>query len=221
MENKIIGFVGLDVQDTILYLSRIFLQMGKRVLMADYSESRALYYSVPIIPGTDTRLETVEYRGTFFTSRHLSRTELEQFDVSMLFLGFAAGTELDLCTHIVYTTDGERNHIQRLAEIPKQEGPYRQLVFRNAAEGWGRLLSADQRQREAGLAVCEEPAYYCRDSGREKRLRAQCQYQEKFRFRGLSRSYKGYLKATVRAVFPEEASGPGFADCFRRAEMGE
>ena len=38
MENKIIGFVGLDVQDTILYLSRIFYHMGKRVLMADYSE---------------------------------------------------------------------------------------------------------------------------------------------------------------------------------------
>ncbi len=221
MNNRIIGFVGLDVQDTILYLSRIFFQMGKRVLMADYSESRALYYSVPVIPGTDTCSELVEYRGTFFTTRAMGRNELAEYDVSLLFLGFSAGDRLGLCTHIIYTTDGERNHIQRLAALSEHGKGYRQFVFRNAGGRRGRGRLADFGMKESGMAVCEESAYYCNDSIREKRLREQCQYQNRFCFRGLSRSYKDYLKATVRAVFPEEALAPGFAGCFRRAEMGE
>ena len=221
MNNRIIGFGGLDVQDTILYLSRIFLQMGKRVLMADYSESRALYYSVPFIPGTDTCSELVEYRGTFFTCRAMNRNELAEFDVSMLFLGFSTGDKLGLCTHIIYTTDGERNHIQRLAELPEHGKGYRQLVFRNAGGRRSKGYFTDCGGKGSGMTVCEMPAYYCNDSIREKKLREQCQYQNKFGFRGLSRSYKNYLKATVQAVFPEEVLTPGFAGCFRRAEMGE
>ena len=86
MECKIIGFMGLDVQDTILYLSRIFYQMGKRVLMADYSESQALYYCIPMIPGTNDYAETIEYRGTYFTRGLLRQENYKEYDVIMIFL---------------------------------------------------------------------------------------------------------------------------------------
>ena len=220
LKNKTIGFVGLDVQDTILYLSRIFRQMGKTVLMADYSKSQALSYSVPAVPGVDTNSGMVDYRGTFFTSGSLMPDDFAKFDVSMIFFGFEDRDEIKFCTHIIFTTDGERNHVKKLCEMENRQEVYKQLVFRNAGnaralramfvEGWGQV----------GTMVCEEQEYYCNDNGREKKLRACCQYQEIFDFRGISQNYRSYLKDTVRAVFPEEAVGKKFEACFRQAEMG-
>lgn len=216
MENKIIGFVGLDVQDTILYLSRIFYHMGKRVLMADYSESQALYYSIPLIPGTDAYAGLVEYRGTYFTGGPIREKEYGKFDVIMIFFGFAARREMERCTHMIYTTDSEKNHTERLREVSSENAPgenaeYSQLVYRNAGRSVkeGRALSVRE--------VCQ---YSCNDNSREKKLRMKCQYNEIFSFRGISAKFRHYLEETVRAVFPEEGMGKAFSESFRRAQEG-
>ncbi len=211
MECKVIGFIGLDVQDTVLYLSRIFYQMGKRVLMADYSESQALYYCIPMIPGTDDYAEIIEYRGTYFTRGLLCQENYKEYDVIMIFFGFAQHEKINHCTHRIYTTDCEKNHIERLKEIGGGEADYLQLVYRNAG---------DERQAALGM-VRESCQYSCNDSTKEKKLRIQCQYNEIFSFRGISSNFKRYLEDTVRAVFPEESAGKEFAEHFRRAQQGE
>ena len=211
MGNKIIGFVGLDVQDTILYLSRIFYHMGKCVLMADYSESQALYYSIPLIPGTDAYAGHVEYRGTYFTGGPIREKEYGEFDVIMIFFGFAVRREMERCTHMIYTTDSEKNHTERLKEVGKADAGYLQLVYRNAGK-WG--------EKEGAFKVRESCQYSCNDNSREKKLRMQCQYNEIFSFRGISAKFKRYLEETVRAVFPEEGTGKTFAESFRRAQEG-
>ena len=218
MNSKVIGFVGLDVQDTILYLSRIFRHMGKSVLMADYSESQALYYCIPMIPGTDAYAARVEYRGTYFTIGPIREKEYGDFDVIMIFFGFEARRETKYCTHMIYTTDGEKNHVERLSRVKGEEADYSQLVFRNA----GRV---QRGMGEAGYVpagmVREACQYTCNDSARERRLRMQCQYNEIFSFQGISARFKRYLFDTVRAVFPGEVSGKKFEESFRKAQMGE
>lgn len=217
MGNKVIGFVGLDVQDTILYLSRIFYQMGKSVLMADYSESQALYYSIPMIPGTDSYTTHVEYRGTYFTSGPVRERDFGVFDVVMLFFGFEARREAQYCTHMIYTTDGEKNHLERLWQLRGISAEYLQLVYRNAG-------AAKQQSEELPASHCgalrEACRYTCNDSLRERKLRIQCQYNEIFSFKGISGAFRRYLTDTVRAVFPEECAGKDFAECFRRAQQG-
>lgn len=212
MECKVIGFIGLDVQDTILYLSRIFHQMGKRVLMADYSESQALYYCIPMIPGTDDYAEAVEYRGTYFTRGLLRQEDYKEYDVIMIFFGFAQREELKSCTHKIYTTDGEKNHVERLKESAEGGADYLQLVYRNAGH--------EKYEGQALGTVRESCQYSCNDSTREKKLRIQCQYNELFSFRGISSNFKRYLEETVRAIFPEESAGKEFAEHFRRAQQG-
>lgn len=216
MENKIIGFVGLDVQDTILYLSRIFYHMGKSVLMADYSESQALYYSIPLISGMDADSMLIEYRDTFFTCGPIREKEMQRFDVVMIFFGFEVCAELDCCTHIIYTTDYEKNHIEKLGNLKHQGKEYSQLVYRNAGKTW----DIPEYGLPLAAGIREECRYICNDSSREKALRFQCQYNEVYGFRGISAAFRKYLKATVRAVFPEEAAQKKFQVCFKRAEMG-
>ncbi len=218
MKNRVIGFVGLDVQDTVLYLSRIFHHMGKSVLMADYSGSQALYYCIPMIPGTDAYTTLVEYRGTYFTSGPIREKDYENFDVIMIFFGFEERREVRNCTHMIYTTDGEKNHVERLKEIKGGYADYSQIVFRNA--GRTQHYMEDVKRPFYG-AVREACAYSCNDSGKEKRLRIQCQYNEVFSFRGISARFKKYLFETVRAVFPEESGGKEFEECFKRAQQGD
>lgn len=215
MKNKIMGFVGLDVQDTILYLSRIFYHMGKSVLMVDFSESQALYYSMPFIPGLDAQNAMVEYRSTYFTCKPLQEKEMEAFDVILFFFGFKLCPEINYCTHLVYTTDCDKNHIDKISNIKNHEKEYKQLVYRNAGNKWLKAYKLPLAEE-----IREECQYIHNDSRREKRLRLQCQYNEIFGFRGLSGSFKRYLKDTVKAVFPEESEGKGFQGCFKRAEMG-
>ncbi|MBQ9120207.1 MAG: hypothetical protein IJY09_09190, partial [Lachnospiraceae bacterium] len=213
---RILGIVGVDVPDTMLYLSRIFYHMGKRVLMTDYSESKALYYSIPLVPGTDVYSMRIEYRDTFFTCGAITEQELQEFDVVMIFFGFAWRKELDLCSHLIYTTDFEKNHLEKLAELKKKGTVYTQLVYRNV--GKDRYLQ--RRKPFFSTEIREECQYYCNDSSKEKRLRRQCQYNDSYGFRGISSGFRKYLSETVRAVFPDEAGERGFAECFRRAEMG-
>lgn len=215
MEHKVIGFMGLDVQDTILYLSRIFHQMGKRVLMADYSESQALYYCIPMIPGTNDYTEQVEYRGTYFTRGPVCQENCEKYDVIMIFFGFVPRSEIKFCTHMIYTTDCEKNHMERLKEIEGGEADYFQLVYRNAGEKY-----TDRMVRPLAGTVREACQYSCNDSTKEKKLRIQCQYNEIFSFRGISSHFKKYLWDTVRAVFPKECEEKEFAEHFRRAQEG-
>lgn len=217
MKNKVIGFAGLDVQDTILYLSRIFYHMGKRVLMADYSESQALYYSIPMIPGTDAYTTHVEYRGTYFTSGPVREKDWEDFDVIMIFLGFEARREVKYCTHMIYTTDCEKNHLERLEELRGVPAQYSQLVYRNAGKAEHYLEDMSFSFHGAVREACR---YTCNDSPREKKLRMQCQYNEIFSFKGISGAFRRYLFDTVRAVFPEESAGKEFAESFRRAQQG-
>lgn len=216
MNSKVMGFVGLDVQDTMLYLSRIFYHMGKRVLLVDYSESQALYYSIPVVQGTDAYSMFVEYRDTFFTCKTMTEREMEDFDIIMFFFGFMERKELKLCSHIVYTTDFEKNHMEKLAALQGDGKEYIQLVYRNAGRKW----QTEGKMFPLAVGVREDCQYYCNDSNREKRLRRQCQYNDAYGFRGISANFRRYLCETVKAVFPEEASSREFVASFRRAEMG-
>lgn len=209
------GFVGIDVQDTILYLSRIFYHMGKSVLMVDSSESQALYYSMPLIPGADAGNAILEYRGTYFTCKPLQKKEMEAFDVVMFFFGFTPGTKMNDCTHLIYTTDCNKNHMDKISDIGNYEIEYKQLVYRNAGKGW--LEGYQLPLAEEIRAECQ---YMHNDNSRERRLRLQCQYNEIYGFRGLSGNFKRYLKDTAKAVFPKESGGKEFQSCFKRAEMG-
>lgn len=218
MKSKVLGFVGMDVQDTMLYLSRVFWHMGKRVLMADYSESQALYYCIPMIPGTDAFTVQVEYRGTYFTSGPIRERDYEAFDVIMIFFGFEERREVQKCTHMIYTTDSEKNHVERLRQVLGGYAGYSQIVFRNV--GKKRYHGQVPEEPLPGM-VRESCAYTCNDSAKEKRLRVQCQYNEVFSFKGISAQFKKYLADTVRAVFPGEGEGKAFEESFRRAQLGE
>lgn len=215
MKSKIMGFVGVDVQDTILYLSRIFRNMGKRVLMADYSESQALYYSIPFIPGMDAYSDMIEYRNTYFTCGPLEEKQMKEFDVVLVFFGFEVCREFQFCTHVIYTTDYEKNHLERLADIRHETAEYQQLVYRNAGQS-GRVSKPALKLD----AVREECQYICNDSRREKSLRVQCQYNDNFGFQGISAAFRNYLKETVAAVFPAETKDKSFRRSFYQAETG-
>lgn len=213
---RIVGFVGVDVQDTILYLSRILLHMGKKVLMVDHSISEALLSSIPLIPEYDVYHGKAEYRGTFFTCDKVSEKDLDEYDVILLFLGFEISNDLELCTHVIYTTDDEKNHMDKLMKTGMKSGDYRQLVLRNVS------LKNKYRTEAATVGTVREECCYVRNDNRtEKKLRADCQYRNSFSFRGISAGYKKYLRDTIEALYPFETAKKEFIKIYKKAEAGE
>ena len=66
MGDKLIGFLGCDKYEIILYLSRILYHLGKKVLLVDYAESEALYQSIPVPDTLKDENNYIHYSGIDF-----------------------------------------------------------------------------------------------------------------------------------------------------------
>ena len=72
-----LNIVGKDVNDTVLYLSRILDRMGNGVLIRDYTSDHRLSICVPIPAGISPAEEIIDYAGVGYT---FSRQSSEGFD---------------------------------------------------------------------------------------------------------------------------------------------
>ena len=121
MENKILGFFGVDKYDIILYLSRILYTLNKKILLLDCSENRALTYSIPMpnqILCEERDCYIVNYRGidcasNSFISQELMEKYKQEYDVILMDFGFQENHELvENCTHIVLVLDQKLHNLK-------------------------------------------------------------------------------------------------------------
>ncbi len=118
MANNIVAFVGYNSFDIILYLSRILYMLGRRILVVDYSDTKALTLSFPQIPGIDTLSNCISYRNIDFTAQSLDNHLVEQYDDILIDCGFKKPQfELELLSRIVYITDMYVFNMKKLGEM--------------------------------------------------------------------------------------------------------
>lgn len=118
MANNIVAYVGIDSFDTILYLSRILQRLGRRVLVVDNSDTRALTCSVPCIPNINTYETTISNRRVDFTAMTVSEELSSKYDDILIDCGLKKPlTSVHLFTKIIYITDMFEYNMQRLCDM--------------------------------------------------------------------------------------------------------
>lgn len=81
MEVKMVcvGYAGCEAFDVILYIGRVLTKLKLRVLIVDFSETRALTKAIKHGMNLDSRKEIINYRDINYTRKIPSKEELELF----------------------------------------------------------------------------------------------------------------------------------------------
>lgn len=215
--NKVIAFVGIDVADTILYLSRICHNFGSKVVILDYSESGRLRSSVPVAEQIDLDRDCFDYRGVDYTRKVMEEEEQKQYDVVLINLGFKASSYIKHCNYWIYTTDLHKNSIEKLYEISDCSGKAFQLVIRKRKKE--RQYVKEELKKIAVKLNTEnvvEQYYHWNDEN----VLLQSEYQDCFTFEELSSDFKDYLVQLTKTIYPDVLKKVLLKN-MKRAERGE
>lgn len=201
---NVLGFLGVENYEIILYLSRILDRLGRKILLVDYSDFGDLAACIPVPAGIDVETETSTYFGVDFTRRFLNQEIIENYDDVLINFGFNHIEEmLKYCTRIVYATDQFKNNVDRLAAIPETEFTRqlpKSLLIKDAV-----ICKIDKEYIISRLkkSIQMEEVFIFDQDAVDKRYKLLAQYDTLFVFRKVTAEIKNYLKDMIRKMYPE------------------
>ena len=208
MENRIIGFFGVDKYDIILYLSRIIYQLNQKVLLLDGSENKALTYSVPMpsnILYEENESFIVTYRGVDFAyNAPMTREQLveyqEEYDVILIDFGFEKHKLLHNCTHVVFVIDQKLHNLLRVKDISVPKECKKFLIFYVI---YGCKISLYYAMDEIFLEIPKGHIFEVSQESVDLKHSIDCQYNDVIRFHKLTKPYQKLLHSIVASLYPE------------------
>lgn len=225
-----IGFMGVEKYEMILYLSRILKQLGKQVLVLDCSENGALDAGICYVREQEEIYgELLEYRGVDYINYTLKeetytetygtyKTVKEQYDFTLVDFGFQEKHPLILeCNRCFLVTDQQRHNVLRLKEMARQLYIPFIVIIRD-------VLACKVSLRYfidmfSGIGRAEEIMILYRNETDTKQ-QIQCQYSQGLNIHGLSKDTKEFLKKTVQILIPE-LTKLEIARALKQAERGK
>lgn len=119
MANNVIAYVGNNSFDIILYLSSVLQKLGRKVLIADYSELMALTCSIPAVSGIDIYMDFNCYMNVDFTRKAVDEAIIAGYDDVLLDCGMGKPAfNTNLITKLVFVSDMFEFNLKRLSQIP-------------------------------------------------------------------------------------------------------
>lgn len=203
MANNIVGFMGIENYEIIMYVSRILNNLGKKVLMVDYSETGSLAACVPVPVGLNAKDDIIDFRRTDFTMKIISSDILNEYDDILINFGFNVSDDiLDACNHLVFITDQQKQNIENIAALPKVEinDTRKQMVIKDSVES---KINQAYILKELKNVVFDDNVYVLDQDENNTISKLLVQYDVKFGFRKVSKALKNYLKDTVKSLYTE------------------
>lgn len=114
----ILGFLGVEAYDIILYLTKLLFNLDKKVLLIDNSESGALTCCIPIPSTLNPKITPISCTGMdFVKEREVSEYE-DKYDYILIDYGFK-NTHKDLhnCSFLFFVCDRQQHNIVRLQNL--------------------------------------------------------------------------------------------------------
>lgn len=219
MRNNVIGFVGIDNYEVILYLARILDNLGKKVLLVDYTTCGELEICIPIPEGLYSDTDIIKYYGLNYTRQPLDQELVKDYDDILIDFGFNyIKSALEMCTEIVYAVDQQKHNINLLTCFPDdkiQADIPRRLIIKDFVGG-----KIDQKYilTKIHKSVAGDVYVFDQDSiDRKKKLLVQ--YNTLFDFRKISAGIKSFLRQSVKNFHPD-VSEKVLKDAYSKAERG-
>jgi hypothetical protein len=220
MANNIIGYAGIDTFDIMLYLSRILLKLGRKVLLVDHSETQALSNSIPKVEGLNPSQGIISFRHVDFTLMTINDMAAQNYDDILISYGFNEPAEdKQLLTRIIYTTDLYEYNLDRVNSLIYYDplNISRQLLIRDilnikiTPEIIAQKIHKDIKRENVKVL-------YQNESDLINRLICNC--NKSARFMKISGALQGYLIKEAVILFPQ-ANPKLFKNAYRKARKGD
>ncbi|HKL80685.1 MAG TPA: hypothetical protein VJ888_09665 [Mobilitalea sp.] len=211
---RVIGFLGVDKYDFILYLSRILYAMGKKILLVDYSENYALSCCIPHPEAL--RKDILEYRGIYYMNGAGSGENYslindtieihnQQYDYILVDYGFDFNSiGLNNCDAIICVTDQQLHNLRQFSLNNREDnikGILTALIIRDVGDCKTKYRYLIDEMGLDQIAVTQTFITYQDDL--DVRYRLNCQYDGVVRLHRLSKYMKAVLKGIVELIVPE------------------
>lgn len=218
MEANVIGFIGSDKYELILYLSRILFHLGKKVLLVDYSESEALYQCIPIPEILCENDVNIDYRGIdFIQGQYFNLNKQQQYDVILMDLGFGDERKsLPQCTKIMYVTDLQLHNVRRIKNLVYAEDIDKYLIIKDVFQC---KIKPEFILTQLDEEIDMGHVYILYQDTLDSKYKIQSQYNLKFSFGKLSRPTKFFLKDFTRQL-NNNLDEKRLNNAYRKAERG-
>lgn len=207
--SKIIGFIGSDKVELILWYARMLKHLGQKVVLQDLSETMALTYCI-----CKEEKNIKSYLGIDFDeSEVLCRKK--KYDVVLVDFGFNFDEEtISKCEEIWIYTDIQCHNVMKLKELELEKNQKRILIIKDVVKG--KINSKYICRELQHLNIGRDP-YVLYWEQEDHRLAIQCQYNNCSHFTKISEEYyelfleqleeQGFEKGSIKKAFKKGGRG--------------
>jgi len=217
LANNVVAFVGIESFDNIQYMARILSNLGKKVLVIDYSETEALTWSVPQIDFIDIKKDIINYRHVDYTNQNITDDMLKVYDDVFVAFGFNIIEEVILsCNKINYVTDLYINNIEKLNRINDYKTERKYLLIRNVL---GIKISPESVALQIEKNIPSENTSILPFSENDQINGLISQYNQTIRFTNISRPFRELLYRQIHELYPAITKDK-LNEAYKRARKG-
>lgn len=209
-----IGLLGSDKSEIIHYFSRVLKNLGKKVLLVDWSETKALHYSISYPMALSIEDAVIDYRGVFYTNKkEITKTE-QNYDYIIADFGYELNhPEIKKCNELWIVTDPQIHHVKHLLslELPKEMN--RTLVIKDLVRG--KIGKSYILNELKNLEVTDKNTYVLYFDEDDYKTAVDCQYNQVIRFDKVGREILDFFEDILSDYSEKEVK-----KAFKRAAKG-
>lgn len=195
-----IAFMGCKVNDMILYFSRIFIHLGKKVAVVDASLEQLLKYSVP--EAGEGNLITYRNVDVFLdcdNMEKLSKLNTNGYDIVMINFGLNDELikEVSDCSIRFAVTDLERHNILKLKDFLSRADTNLDIIriYRDVVDSKISKKYLDSILESFRIKYIADYEFYLDDV--EYTTRIESQHNDIFKFNKLPKEYKAMFQEVI------------------------
>lgn len=200
MANNIVGYIGIENFEMLLYLARILNKLRRKVLLIDLTAEKDLSSCIPVPAGLDPIDDIISYYGVDFTEKVASPDLFNEYDDVLISFGFNASAAIQYCSKVVYTVNQMLHNINRLASLDPIAGKKKYLIIKDMVNS-----KITPEYIIDCLKIPFEPEHIITLDFDEidMRYKILAQHDSVYQFRRITKKAKRYLITTVKELYPE------------------
>jgi len=228
INTKVIGFVGSEQFDLILYLSRVLKNLDKKVLLIDFSQdfklSACIPFSKQMLAKNKNNSKVIDYSGVDIImkgeeEKNISFYMGSDYDFILVDFGFnLKDKNIMKCNDLFLVTDFYKTNVSKFNNSLLDEFQNKFLVFRDVVDGKltpGYILDEHLPNLEVERKHCNTLYLDSIDI----KIKIDLQYDTNVRFKKLSSNLKNWIKDV--ATYLSGQTKKEIEKAYKAAERGE
>ena len=211
MSTRVLGFVGVECYDLIIYIARVYKQLGKKVLIVDNSTLQSLSHCITGLIETNDG-NPIDFGGITAVKR--LKDLLSGFDFIIVYTGRHSHPIIEYATDIYLVTDYQKHNIEQLLSTPLDDDDEPVTIFRDRVTS--KITPETVLSILSSHGFNTQKVYHLDDSTEDLASKVLCQYNHFDHFKKVSRSITQFITDVVSLDFDEKEVTKALKQAARR-----